>query len=254
MDTDPERPGRGRLMGQATGSVEAARGWLRPRLSYNAEHRRNTYSDTLTTGFRYDEVGASLSCERKAFRFDLQGGMRDESQYAANRLERLSQAWTQRAELALRGSEMNGSAVFTHRDRNYADPAAEDQKTDLADLRFGFVLFRRFLDADLNYQFSSTQVSEMVRDTLRVGQGLGGYRYDPDLRELVPDEDGDLIYRTLQTGTFLPVNDLKLAADVRTSFSRLFRRRRGRECISAGLPAGRSSASRGVTRNAASGP
>ncbi len=210
-----------------TGSIEAARGRLRPRLSYNGEHRRNTYSDTLTTGFRYDEYGAALSCERKAFRFDLQGGMRDESQYAANRLERVSQAWTQKAELALRGSEMNGSAVFTHRDRQYTDPAVEDQRTDLADIRFGFALFRRFMDANLNYQFSSTQVSEMVRDTLRVGQGLGSYRYDPDLRELVPDEDGDLIYRTLQTGTFLPVNDLKLAADVRTSFSRLFPQKKG---------------------------
>jgi hypothetical protein len=209
------------------GLVEAGRGSFRPRLTYDGEHKRDTVSDTLTTGFKFDEVGAALSFERRMLRFELGGNMRDDRQYNKNRLERYSLAQTQKAELALRGSEVNGSMIITHRNRDFSDPSLEDQKTDLADLKFGFALFRRFVDAGLNYQFSSTQVSEMVKDTLRVGQGLGNYRYDPDLRELVPDPDGDLLYRTVQTGTFLPVNDLKMAADIRTAFSRLFRRKTG---------------------------
>jgi hypothetical protein len=67
----------------------------------------------------------------------------------------------------------------------------------------------------------------MVRDTVRVGPGLGNYRYDEVYQELVPDVDGDIIVRMIQTGAFLPVSELKLGGEVRWDGSRIWRNERG---------------------------
>ncbi|HEX9933589.1 MAG TPA: hypothetical protein VGB38_00210, partial [bacterium] len=220
-------PGQSGFWLRQSGVAETGWKGFRPKVSYEGEHRRDTSSDTVSNGFRFDAVGAALAFERTKLRIEIMENVRNDRQYIQNRLEPLSLARTQTAGLNVRGNALNGSMVFTHRNRDYSDPSVQDQKTDLAEWKLGWSLFRRAFDGTLHYQFSSTQISEMMKDTLRVGAGLGNYRYDPELRELIPDPDGDLLYRTIQTGTFLPVNDLKAGADIRASAARLFLKKKG---------------------------
>lgn len=210
------------------GSLEGRwKGW-RPSLSYNGEHRKDQSPDSAGTGFRFDEWAGKLAIERRAVRLELQENLRDDRVYRQNLLGRYSVSRTERVQMDLRpGSVLSLGMMFTHRLRNYRDPKIEDQKTDLAEAKFTATPWNRFLDLGLNYRFSSTQVSEMARDTIRIGAGLGNYRYDESLREFVPDPDGDVLFRTIQTGRFLPVNDLESEIDARLDASRIWRKTKG---------------------------
>ena len=54
----------------------------------------------------------------------------------------------------------------------------------------------------------------MVRDTIKVKEGLGNYRYDENLKEFVPDTDGNILLRTISTGEYIPVNNLKMGGEI----------------------------------------
>ena len=210
------------------GSLDGRWKGLRPSLAYNGEHRKDQSPDSAGTGFRFDEWAGKLAVERRAVRVEFQENLRDDRVYRLNALGRYSVSRTERVQADLRpGADLSLGMVFTHRLRNYSDPKVEDQKTDLAEAKFTATPWNRFLDVGLNYRFSSTQVSEMARDTIRIGAGLGNYRYDESLREFVPDPDGDVLFRTIQTGRFLPVNDLESEIDARLDASRVWRKMKG---------------------------
>jgi len=210
------------------GSLEGRWKGLRPSLSYEGEHRKNQSPDSAGTGFRFDEWAGKLGFERKAVRLEMQETFRNDRVYARNRLEKYSIARTDRIQMDLRsGSALTAGLMFTHRLRDYSDPKTGDQKTDLAEAKFDVTPWNRFLDLGLNYRFSSTQVSEMARDTIRIGAGLGNYRFDGTLGEFVPDPDGDVLFRTIQTGRFMPVNDLESEIDARLDASRIWRKAKG---------------------------
>jgi hypothetical protein len=218
------------------GSLEGRWKGLRPSLSYNGEHRKNQSPDSAATGFRFDEWTGKLGYERKALRLEMQEALRDDRVYARNRLEKFSIARTDRIQMDLRtGSAMTAGLLFTHRVRDYSDPKTADQKTDLAEAKLSVTPWNRFIDLGLNYRFSSTQVSEMARDTIRIGAGLGNYRYDAALGEYVPDPDGDVLFRTIQTGRFLPVNDLESEIDARLDASRIWRKAGGLKGVLGGI-------------------
>jgi hypothetical protein len=205
------------------GSLGAKWKSLHPSLSYEGEHRRDQSPDSAATGFRFDEWAGKMAFERKAFRIEFEERLRDDRIYKTGKLENNSLAGTQNVRLdAGSGSPLSTSLIYSHRVRDYRDPDVQDQKTDLAEARLGLSHFKHSLDVGVNYRFSSTQVSEMARDTIRVGAGQGNYRYDESLKEFVPDPDGDVLFRTIQTGRFLPVNDLEAELDARFDAARIW--------------------------------
>lgn len=202
---------------------------FQPSLRYEGEHRKVDTADSLSEGFRFDDWTGRLTYQRGRFHLELEEGMRDNRIYETGILQKNSLARTDRIKAGWRTSSgFTSSVMYTHRLRDYQDPLLEDQRTDLADMTLQFTPARRFFYSSLNYRFSSTRISQMVRDTIQVGKGLGNYRYDETLKELVPDPDGDLLLRSIQTGTFLPVNSLKTGLEIRLDGSRLMQKKRGR--------------------------
>ena len=199
-------------------------GSFTPSIRYEGEHRRQDDADSTRTGFRFDEWAGRLAFRRGMISGFAEETVRDYQRYQEDRLERESKARTDKIQCALKpGAQFSTTVMYTHRDRNYEDPAAEDQRADLADVKIRFGPPKRWIDGRMNYQFSSTRVSELVRDTIQVQTGLGNYRFDESLQELVPDADGDLLIRMIQTGRFTPVNDLKAGADLRWNGSALWK-------------------------------
>ena len=210
------------------GSLEGRFWSLIPSLRYQGEHRKEESADSVFTGFRFDEWTGRLAIERGFLKGELSETVRDDRRYAGGTLGKNSLSRTDQMTFDFRwGGGVSSSFLYTHRNRNYTDPQIQDQISDLADVKFRFSPSRRFLEGTLNYRFSSTQVSQMVRDTIRVGEGLGNYRYDENLKELVLDPDGDILLRTIQTGTFLPVNDLQMGGELRLDGSQLWRKKQG---------------------------
>ena len=202
--------------------------WLNPSFHYEGEHRKEEEMDSVRTGFRFDEWTGRLAAERGILRVEYGKTIRDDRRYAGSMLVKNSLATTDRIKLDFQlMAGLTSSLMYTHRNRDYADPETVDQRADLADVKVQLSPGRGFLNGTLNYRFSSTQVSEMVRDTIQVGEGLGTYRYDQDLKEFVPDPDGDILFRMIQTGVFLPVNDLKMGGEFRLDGSRVWREKKG---------------------------
>jgi len=210
------------------GTVQGRWRGLTPSLRYLGEHRREDEVDSVRTGFRFDEWTGGLAFEKGFFKGMVEETIRDDRLYDAFSLKKNSLARTDRIQFMFRwGRGLSSSFMYTHRDRDYTDPVIEDQKSDLADMKIRFSPERRYLDGTIHYRFSSTQVSEMVRDTIRVGDGQGNYRYDEDLEELVPDSDGNIFLRMIQTGHFLPVNELKMGGEIRLDGARIWKEKKG---------------------------
>jgi hypothetical protein len=135
-----------------------------------------------------------------------------------------STAVTQNYSLSLeRWKALAGDATFTHRERRFDDPRVQDVRADLADLRVRFSPYQRALDTDWQYQITNTQVSKQQRVFLKVRQGEGNYRLDPDLNEYVPDLFGDYVLRIVQTEEFTPVVELRARTNIRVNFAGLLR-------------------------------
>ncbi|MBN2103068.1 hypothetical protein JW835_03410 [bacterium] len=206
------------------GQIIYTLGAFTPSVRYEGEHRRQEDPDSVLIGFRFDDWTGRLEFRRGIISGFAEETMRSYQRYRSGHLKHESKARTDKIQWALKpGTYFSATMMYTRRDRNYEDPASEDQRADLADVNLRFGPRSRWIDAQLNYQFSSTRISELVRDTIQVMTGLGNYRFDEALQELVPDADGDLLIRMVQTGRFTPVNDLKAGADFRWNGSALWK-------------------------------
>ncbi|MFO7891355.1 MAG: hypothetical protein R6V04_13570 [bacterium] len=202
--------------------------WFRPFVKYMGEHRQSTLKDSLYSGFRFNEWQGGVFIENKSIHCNISRTFRDDDKYQDYSLQQYSVSSTDRIKLGVRLSrDFSSEIMYTHHNRTYEDPAVEDKITDLADLKMKFSPWQRAIDGIFFYKFSSTQISEMVRDTVNLGRGLGMYRYDKELDELVPDTDGNIILRNIQTGTFLPINEVRIGGNIRLNGDRIFKDNRG---------------------------
>ena len=210
------------------GDLQAALLGLSAQLLYEGEHRKDSSPDSAATGFSFDEWTGKIGYKRGSVLAEVEQSVRDDRKYSADAsLERYSLAGTGKYSLGYKGGRLQSSVAFTARTRDYSDSLTPDQKSNLADMKIRYALPDRSLEGNLYYQYSSTSVAEMVRDTIQLGSGLGNYRYDEFLKELVPDPDGDLILRMVQTGVFLPVNDMKAALEWNLDGSQAWKNKRG---------------------------
>ncbi len=197
-------------------------GTLSPSVFYEGEHRKDAYPDSLQTGFRFDEWRAELGFQRNTLRAVFSEAIRDDSRYAGLSLSSYSRARTDKLQLEMQWTNLLSSALmFTHRNRNYTDPEIQDQRANLADVKLQILPGQHLLNGSINYRYSSTSISSVLRDTIHVERGYGNYRFDEELKELVPDADGDVILRLIQSDQFVPVNELVWGGDMALSGERM---------------------------------
>lgn len=218
LGMENESEGRG-YWNRRNGSVVMPISVFTTTISYQGEHQRQMVSDTSATGFRFAEYTGKLALRKGKLLLSHSQTYRQNDRYDTGTvLSNESKASTGQTNLTLNISRsFSSSLLFTHRVRDYTAASAENKQSTLADMIIRYGNPQKPLGVTGQYSFSSTQASEMVRDTITVGDGLGNYRWDEALGEIVPDSDGDLLIRNIQTGVFLPVNHLKFSTNI--SFS-----------------------------------
>ena len=191
---------------------------LRPFFEYEGEVKKENWSDSLATGFEFDDVagGLEFSPSRKIGVTTKLSRRNDKDYTGGDRFADRSTATTQNVGLQLQNmGALTASLQYTHREREFADPAVSDKRTDLAEIRTTFSPLKRALNATWNYQISNTATAKKERVYLEVSPGDGNYRFDEELNEFVNDPLGDHILRILTTDEFIPVVELKTSSTVK---------------------------------------
>jgi hypothetical protein len=195
---------------------------LKPRLGYEAEDRRETLADT-SAGFRFNSYTAGVEAQvLRRLKIGAALNQRDDDTRTQRGVVPKSTAYTQNYALTLeRWKALSADVTFAHRERRFADPKVAEVRADLADVRVRFAPFQRAIDTDWQYQITNTQTAKLERDSIKVRPGEGNYRFDPDLKEFVPDLFGDYILRVFPTEIFVPVVELRARTNIRINFANL---------------------------------
>lgn len=219
---------------RARGELRYAWRRLKPLLSYEGEEKKESWSDTLATGFRFNALSGGVEYRpvAKLTAQALYSWRDDQSYHGGGEFAGHSTARTQQLKLqAQQFGALSGSLEYTHRERTYADSAIGVKKTDLAELRLLFAPLKNALNADLNYQISNTATAKKERLYIKVNPGDGTYRYDAELNEYVLDPLGDYILRVLTTDEMVPVIELKTSGRLRLDPSRYWSRAKGGQAL-----------------------
>lgn len=215
-----------RTRGQAHYSL----GFIKPLLEYEGEEKKESWSDSLATGFRFNSVtgGVDIQPFKKVTARALYAWRDDQSYAGGGEFAGQSTARTQQIRLqAQQLGALSGSLEYTHRARTYADSAIGRKETDLAELKLLLTPWKSALNADFNYQISNTATAKKERLYIKVNPGDGSYRFDDDLNEFVLDPLGDYIIRILTTDDLVPVVELKTSGRLRLDPSRFWSRAKG---------------------------
>lgn len=207
------------------GSLNYRLGRFTPLLEYEAEVKKENWSDSLHTGFRFYSYNGGLEF-RPSSRISTVAkvALRDDEDYTGlDTFAEKSQAVTQSLAVRLQQwKALSGSVEFTHRERTFADSTEENKNTDLAEVRLNFSPWRNAVTSDVNYQISNTATAKKEPVYIQVSPGDGNYRFDKDLNEYVNDPLGDLVMRTIVTDELIPVVELKASTRLRCSPARFF--------------------------------
>jgi hypothetical protein len=200
---------------------------LKPLVEYEGEEKKEIWSDTLSTGFRFNAIsgGTEIRPSRKISAQALYSWREDQSYTGGGEFIGKSTASTQQVKLQVQQmGAISGSLEFTHRERTYADSAIGKKNTDLAEVKLIAAPWKSALNADLNYQISNTATAKKERIYIKVNAGDGSYRFDEDLNEYVLDPLGDYIVRILTTDELVPVVELKSSGRLRLDPARFWNR------------------------------
>lgn len=205
------------------GSASVSVGKLRPFVSYEGEIKKESRGDTLQGGFRFNDVITGIELKRwRGMSLLAQFGVRDDDQRLGGIFKNRSVATTRQVRWQLHGwRTLSADVSFVHRTRNFADPSLQSTRTDLADVRVTFAPLHRALESKWYYQINNTRVARQERVFIKVGEGQGNYRFDPNFNEYVPDSFGDYVLRIFATDQFVPVIDLRASMNLRFEPARL---------------------------------
>lgn len=193
------------------GKIDYTLDVFNPFMNYERETKKENWTDSLYTGFRFDDVELGMNLHpsdhiNSIFSFS----QRNESNYVnRDQFEKKSLAKTFNTKTSFNYKSFTTNLVFTHREMNYFSKDDTDIKTDLAELQMQWSSFHRALNVSLNYQISNTATAKKERVYIKVNEGEGNYRFDKDLNEYVNDPLGNFILRILTTDQFEPVAELK---------------------------------------------
>ncbi|MBN2411299.1 hypothetical protein JXQ31_06370 [candidate division KSB1 bacterium] len=201
---------------------------IRPFVKYEGEVKKENWSDSLNTGFKFDDRTGGLEFTPfSRISATAKFSQREDSDYLGyDRFEKTSLAKTQNYQLKIQNiKSFTAGMEFTHREKSFTDPSVSNKLTDLADFRMQFSPWKRAVNANLNYQISNTATVKKERVYIKVSEGDGNYRFDEQLNEYVNDPLGDHILRIITTDEFLPVVELKTSTRLRLEPKRLWNRR-----------------------------
>jgi len=202
---------------------------LRPTIEYEGEVKKENWSDSLHTGFRFNNLtgGLEWKASRNLSASMSYGWRKDENYLGGDRFEEKSTALTQ--QVGLRAQQLgafSGNLEYTHRQRAFADSAKGKKDTDLAEVHLAFVPWKGTISSDWNYQISNTATYKKERVYIKVSPGEGTYRYDEQLKEYVVDPLGDYVLRVLTTDDLVPVIELKTSSRFRLEPAKYFAAKR----------------------------
>jgi hypothetical protein len=203
---------------------------LKPMFDYEGEIRKDAQSDTSRTGFRFDSYTAGLEFSPwKSMTASARYNYRDDQDRLAGNFLPKSAAKTQTYSWALNNwHAISAAATYTHRTRDFADAATADTRTDLADFRLGYAPGSGGVRSNLYYQISNTQVARQEEVFIKVEEGQGNFRFNPNLNEFEPDPFGDFIRQVIATNDFIPVVELRFRTDLRLAPARFFKTETGK--------------------------
>jgi len=207
-----------------SGSVDYQLWKLRPFFSYTGEHKQEVYQDTLTSGFKYDDLTSGLTLNNfKKLTTTFSFGKRDDWDYEQNQLILNSQALTYKSQWQYAGGQSFSATIdYIHRDKKFTAADQSDTRTDLGELQINHSLLNRAITANWNYQISNTQVAKKERVYFKVTAGEGNYRYNDQTDEYEPDDLGDYVLRIRQTAEFVPVVELRASVHLQFKAQALF--------------------------------
>lgn len=198
---------------------------FRPLFEYEGEIKKENWSDSLYTGFKFDDISGGLEFQPFS-KFSITGrvSQRDDQEYVGyDTFVDKSFANTQNLQLELQQiKSFSASLDLTHRTKTYATAEQADTRTDLAELRTQWTPWKRAINANWTYQISNTATARKERVYIKVPEGEGNYRFDDELNEYVYDPLGDHILRILTTDQLIPTIELKTSSRLRLEPSRLF--------------------------------
>lgn len=204
---------------------------LKPFVDYEGEEKKENWSDSLYTGFRFSNLTSGVEF-RPATRITAtarQSWRNDDTYVGLNTFAEKSTATTQ--QLGFRVQQLGALNInmdYTHRERTYADSGSGRQNTDLAEVRLMFNPWKNAVNSEVNYQISNTATATKERVYIKVSPGDGTYRYDEQLKEYVVDPLGDYILRVLTTDELVPVVELKASTRLRLDPSRYWGQKRAK--------------------------
>lgn len=198
-----------------------------PFTNYEAEIKKENWSDSLSTGFRFNSYTMGMETKGRS-RLTASASLshrKDDDYLSEDLFQEKSTAITQNYKLKLNQvRSFSGSMEFTHRERKFADISIGNKRTDLAEAKMQFTPWKRAISADLNYQISNTATAKKERLYIKVSEGDGNWRFEEDLNEYVNDPLGDHILRIITTDEFLPVVELKTSSRLRLEPRRMWGR------------------------------
>ncbi len=202
--------------------------WLAPFFKYEGEIRKDSESDSSRAGFRFNAYTGGLRLSPwKRVQATASYNIRDDDDRAAGRFDDKSIARTQSYTLGVQNwHAITVAASYTRRKREFNDPATQDTRTDLADVRVSYRPPRSGIRGNLNYQISNTQVARQEEVFIEVPEGEGNFRFNEELREFEPDPFGTFVRRLFSTKDFTPVVELRMRTDLRMSFKDFFKRKK----------------------------
>jgi hypothetical protein len=213
--------------------IEKDIGILQPSLNAEREIRKN-YNAGVLSGFEFYTWGARFGLiNHDIFSGYMQYTQRkDEVFDPARNGEKIPQATTRTAGMRLNMNEWNqtsghlelvlrkkdftsffekirvDSAVLKYVDPSVQDTVWQDRETILAELVLNNYQWRRALDVRWQYRISTELLALREKVFVDVGEGLGDFRYDPQLDEYIPDPLGKYVLFIVPTSDFQPVTNL----------------------------------------------
>ncbi|MBN2088500.1 hypothetical protein JW964_02760 [candidate division KSB1 bacterium] len=201
---------------------------LQPKLGFEQEINKDNFANQIhSTGTRFDQFSGGLAYNpTKKVALSTNFSQRETQDWMQEKFVPQSRALTQQYQFNYSGSSLFSASVnYTHRNKNFYGTEA-DKRTDLAELMMNYNPFKRAITANWNYQISNTQIAKRERQYLEVPEGEGAYRYDPDLKEFVPDALGNYEIRIVNTSIYTPVIELKTSLNLKIQFSQFFTKTR----------------------------
>jgi len=209
-------------------------GYIQPGISFKREQRKSKSLGEIS-GFEYHDWGARLALiNHNYLTGQIQYNQRkDEVFDPRNKDQKIPQATTSTGAFRMNLAEWNRFSghfeVILRRKRytsffknirvdssnlGYIDPAYQDtiwqdRETNLAELVLNNYQWNQAFNIRWQYRISTEQVALREKVYIDVGERRGNYRYDEQLREYVPDPDGNYVLYILPSGKFDPITNIQ---------------------------------------------